>query len=481
MRNGIGGERRLAIAATSFGFALVQLEVSIVNVALAHIGQSIGAGMVGLQWVVDAYTIAFASLLLGGGALGDRLGARRTYVSGLALFALAALGCGGAPGLVALIAARAVQGAAAALLVPCSLALLTHACGDDAAARARAISWWTAAASVTLSAGPLLGGALVTTLGWRSIFLVNVPISAVAIWLTVRVVDETPPRVGKVDPLGQALAVLTLLSLIATVIEAGRSGMPTSIVLVGIVATAVGFGGFVAVEAHSRDPILPLSLFRNPIFSAMTVIGFIVNLTLYGSIFVLGLYLQQVLGYSTIGAGLAFLPLPVALGIANVASGRLGAQFGPRVPMAAGLLIGGLGYCLLGHLTATSAYGTLAPGLVVIPVGVGLAVPLMTATLLATVPRDRAGAAAGVLNAVRQAAGGIGVALFGAMMAERGMGGIRGALLLSAALLICGAAVAAVSLRLRGPGRVSGAAGGDGQPEWRDHHRAAQLSSSIHR
>ena len=187
------------VAARSFGFALVQLDVSIVNVALARISQSIGSGVVGLQWIIDSYAIVFASLLLAAGALGDRVGARRAYVAGLALFTAASVGCGFAPGTALLMAARALQGVGAALVVPCSLALLSHACAGDSAARARAVSLWTAAGSVTLAAGPLLGGALVNALGWRSIFLVNIPVGAAGIWWTWRTVAETPRRAGALD------------------------------------------------------------------------------------------------------------------------------------------------------------------------------------------------------------------------------------------------------------------------------------------
>jgi MFS transporter, DHA2 family, methylenomycin A resistance protein len=437
----------LTIAATSFGFALVQLDVSVLNVALVRIGEAVGVGVTGLQWVVDTYTIAFASLLLAAGALGDRFGARRAYVFGLALFVVASLGCGLAGGAGVLIAARALQGVGAALVVPCSLALLSHACGNDAVARARAISLWTAAASVALSAGPLLGGVLVDTLGWRSIFLVNIPLGVAGIWLTRRVVADTPPRDGALDPIGQVLALLTLLGLTGAVIEAGRLGYGAPLVIAGFAVAVLCGGGFLAVESRSRDPMLPLGFFRNPTFSAATFVGLVINLALYGTIFVLGLYLQQVLGYSPMEAGLAFLPFPVALGVANVASGSVGRRFGVRIPMAVGLLIASLGYWLLSHLDTTNAYISILPGMVVIPAGVGLAVPLMTSALLSTVPRSRSGVASGVLNTVRQASGGVGVALFGAMMAGRGVPGIQGALTISAALLACGALVAVVGIR----------------------------------
>ena len=434
------------IAATSLGFVLVQLDVSILNVALARIGAVLGTGVVGLQWVVDAYTIAFASLMLSAGALGDRIGARRAYMSGFILFVLASLGCGLAPGVGTLIAARAVQGIGAALLVPCSLALLTHACRGDATARGQAISLWTAAASVSLAAGPVLGGVLIDTLGWRTIFFINLPIGAAGLWLTQVFVEDTPQRDSGFDGMGQALALVTLLVLTGTVIEAGRLGFGSAIALCGFAVAAVAGTCFVVVEARGQDPMLPLHFFRQPTFSSAAAIGLLINLTLYGGIFVLGLYLQQIRRYSPMVAGFAFLPFPVALGVSNLAAGRLGGRPRLGVPIAGGLLLGGVGFLLLRHLGVATSYAAMVPGLVVIPAGIGLAVPLMTSALLSTVPGSRSGVAAGVLNTVRQAGGGIGVALFGALMAVRGVPGIQTAFVASAVLLAGGALIAATGI-----------------------------------
>jgi Major Facilitator Superfamily len=236
-----------------------------------------------------------------------------------------------------------------------------------AAARGRAISLWTAAASVALSAGPVLGGVLVDTLGWRSIFLLNVPIGVLGIWLTRLVVAETPASGGGFDPAGQILALLTLLGLTGGVIEGGRLGFASPLVLSGLGIAVLCAIGFVAVEARGREPMLPLGFFRDRTFSAATLVGLFINLTLYGALFVLGLYLQQVHGYSPMTAGLAFLPFPIALGIANVAAGPIGARLGLRLPMGVGLIVGGGGYWLLRHLDATTPYASMLPGLIVIP------------------------------------------------------------------------------------------------------------------
>ncbi|TSE12904.1 MFS transporter, partial [Mesorhizobium intechi] len=253
------------VAATSLGFVVVQLDVSIVNVALNRIGAALSMGIGGLQWVVDAYTLAFASLLLAGGALGDRIGARRVFVGGMVLFSMASLVCGLAQSPWVLIAARAVQGAGAALLMPCSLALLNHAYASDRPRRARAVGLWTAAGGVALSAGPVLGGFMVASLGWASIFLVNLPIGALAIWMAYRFLRETPLKAEKppIDWAGQGLVVLTLFLLTGAFIETGSSGWASLPAIGGLAAAAVAGSLFLLVEGRSRAPMFALNLFAS--------------------------------------------------------------------------------------------------------------------------------------------------------------------------------------------------------------------------
>lgn len=429
----------LAILATGIGFALVQLDVSIVNVALVSIGADLRTGIAGLQWVVDAYAVAFAALLLSAGSLGDRVGARKALIAGFALFGAASLGCGLAPDAPTLIIARVAQGAAAALLVPCSLALLNHASQRDTAARARAIGWWTAAGSVSLSAGPVLGGMLVSTLGWRSIFLINLPIAATGIWLARRFLAESTPRPAGFDPAGQVLGTLALAALIGAVIEAGSATGAGALPFAGLAIAAVAGAAFLLAEARVRQPMLPLGFFRHPSFGLAILVGFLINFTLYGVIFALGLYLQQVRGWSPVDSGIAFMPFAVTLLASNLAAGWIVGRIGTRAPMAAGLAIGAVGYWLLCRLDGTTPYVSMLPGLVAIPLGIGLAVPAMTTSLLATVPRARGGIASGVLNAVRQTGGAIGVALFGSFMAASQMRGVDMALTISATVLAAAA------------------------------------------
>lgn len=426
----------------SIGFLLVQLDVSIVNVALANIADDIHTGITGLQWIVDAYALVFASLLLSAGALGDRVGPCRTFIGGLALFLLGSLGCGLAPDTALLIAARVLQGIGASALVPCSLALLNHAARDDATARARAVSLWTAAGSVGLALGPVLGGVLVTAFGWRSIFFVNLPIGAGGIILAYRFVDEAPVHPGGGDGVGQLLATVSLFGLTGAVIEAGPLGWTSPLVCAAAALAVVGFGVFIATEHASNQPMLPLGFFRRPAFAAATLVGFLLNLAVYGAFFVLALYFRQTHHLSVLLTGVALLPLAIAVFTANIAAGRLAAHLSPSVIMAAGLLIGSGGAWLLRDIGAMTSYHAILPGLLLLPFGIGLTVPIMTTVVLGTVPRSRAGVASGVLNAVRQAGGAIGVALFGALMTRRGSG-ISDAFTVSAAFLAFGAAIAA--------------------------------------
>lgn len=409
------------IVVASLGFGLVQLDVSIVNVALVSFARELHASTAGVAWIVDAYAITFACMLMGGGALGDRIGAKRTFLGGFAIFGIASLGCALAPNLGILVAMRAIQGIGAAALVPCSLALIAHAAGDDGNKRARAVASWTAAGSVALALGPVIGGVLLATTGWRGIFLINLPICAGAMWLTQRSVTETEKRAGRFDTLGQILSVVALLGATAGIIEAGALGFGAPIVRIALVTMLLGGAAFTLVEARSEDPLMPLGFFRNATFSAAVLTGLAINASLYATLFALGLYLQRERGYSPLGVGFAFVPFAVMLGIANVLAGRLVGKLGPRVPLIGGLSLALGGFALLLVCGAKTPYLALLPGLLVIPSGLGIAVPAMTSALLGTVPRERSGIASGVLNTVRQAAGALGVATAAALITRFGL------------------------------------------------------------
>jgi MFS transporter, DHA2 family, methylenomycin A resistance protein len=450
----IDGRFILATVATSLGFLLVQLDVTIVNVALATMGSELHSAISELQWVVDAYAIAFASLLLSAGALADRMGSRRVLASGFAIFIAGSAACGFAPSSTLLVAARVAQGVGAALIVPSSLSLLNYACGSDQKLRGHAVAWWTAAGSVGLAAGPVAGGFLISWFGWRSIFFVNVPLGLLAIWLTLSFFSETKISSGRkgFDIIGQLLGIVTLAALTGAFIEAGERGALNSLVLGCFALAIIGGAGFIFAETRSANPILPLGLFRNLRFSSTILVGLVINFTLYGFLFVLSLYFQRAHGYTPKQTGLAFLPLSVAVGLANIFAGWLMTKTGPRPPMILGLICGSLGFGLLVGIDARTVYVALAPSLLLISFGVGTAVPAMTTALLSTIEKTKAGVAAGALNTIRQAAGAIGVALLGVIGGhpEQSMTGLHATFWIGALLLLAGAAVAAFGAG-RGP------------------------------
>src|ERR1700753_491185 len=333
------GRARWALLATSLGFAVVQLDVSVVNVAIKPIGADLGGGVTGLQWVVGAYTLAFAALSLIAGSLGDRIGARRAFVAGFALFTLTSAACGLAPNLGFLIGARAVQGVGAAILVPCSLTLLNHTYRDPQA-RGRAIGLWAAGAWLALSAGPLLGGILTSSLGWRSIFFINLPLGLAGILLTLRFASETPRATDRgVDLPGQLAAIITLVALAGAMILAGKQGFGNGLILTGFGVAAVALAAFILIEAHRQRPMLPLGLFRSRTFAASSAVGIIINVAFYGLIFVLSLYFQTTRHYSVLLTGLAFAPTTVAVGAANLLATRIAHWVGLRTTLAGAALL----------------------------------------------------------------------------------------------------------------------------------------------
>jgi MFS transporter, DHA2 family, methylenomycin A resistance protein len=432
--------------AASFGFALVQLDVTIVNVALPHVAADLHTGVAGLQWVVDAYALTFAVLLLSMGYLGDRLGARRVYLAGMALFALASVLCGCATDAVTLIAGRALQGLGAAAMMPCSLALLNHATAHEHSLRARAVGWWTAAGSITIAAGPIVGGLLMSFANWRSIFFVNVPVCLLGAWLTWRVPEtERKPQHKHFDLPGQLLVILALTGLTMAVIEAHPLGWTHPLVLTCIAIVVIATPLFAWVEARSPAPMLPPRFLKAPGFSVAVIYGIVMNFTYYGIVFLLSLYLQRVHGYSALLTGLAYLPLTATFFGVNLFSGWLVGRVGARLPMVLGALIDAAGFGLFLLLGAASPYLLMLPAFALLPCGMGLGVPAMTTTVLSAVEKEASGTASGVLNSARQAAGAMGVAVFGALAGDRNDQIVRGlhlSSLISVILLLMLAALA---------------------------------------
>jgi DHA2 family methylenomycin A resistance protein-like MFS transporter len=436
MSNGKG--RAWTLLATSLGFAVVQLDVSVVNVAIKPIGAALGGGVSSLQWVVSAYTLAFAALILTAGALGDRVGAKRVFITGFLVFTAASAACGLAPSMGALIASRVIQGVGAAVLGGSSLALLNHTYPEPAE-RARAVGLWAAGASAALAGGPLIGGLLTSTLGWRSIFFINAPIGLLGIVLTLRWAEDTPhSREGGVDLAGQLAGVLALTALAAAMIEGGSRGFGDPWVLGGFALAVFAGGAFVLIEARGAHPMLPLTLFRSTTFSIASAIGLLINVSFYGLIFVLSLYFQRVQHFSSLQTGLAFAPMTAAIMAANLLSGRLARQLGAGRLIASGALLIAAGCGALLSAGAESSYPSLLFQLLAIGLGLGLIVPAMTSSLLGSVERSRSGVASGTLNSARQTGSVIGVALFGSLIAGNGglVSGLHLALAISVGLLI---------------------------------------------
>ncbi|WP_159008659.1 MFS transporter [Bradyrhizobium sp. S69] len=433
---------RLTLAAMSLGYAVVQLDVTIVNTALNSIGGSLGGGVSQLQWVVSAYTIAFAAFILTAGALGDRIGAKRIFIAGFAIFTAASVACALLPNATILIAARAVQGLGAAILVPNSLALLSHAYPDDKA-RGRAVGIWAAGASLALTAGPLVGGGLIALVGWRSIFLVNLPIGIAGLWLSSRYASETtrsPQR--EIDLPGQLAAIAALGCLAGAIIEGGALGWSNAIVIGGFAAAAVLAVLFVWQERRAPQPMLPLSLFRHRIFALTALTGLLVNVAFYGLIFVFSLYFQQVNGWSAFATGLAFVPMMAAVLPVNLVASRVAERLGAPATIAIGAALSAFGCLALLGIGQGTSYWAICAQLIVIGGGLGLLVPPLTSTLLGSVEKQRSGIAAGVLNATRQTGSVLGVALFGSLagQADAMVSGAHASLLISAGLLLVGGA-----------------------------------------
>ena len=435
------GRRNLTAFIVCLGCVVVLLDVSIVNVALQRISDGLGGRVSDLQWIVDAYTLAFASFLLTGGTAGDRYGNKQVFGAGFVLFTLASVFCGTANNLPILITARVIQGIGAALIIPCSLTLLNHAF-DDPIQRAKAFGWWAGSGGVAVAAGPLIGGLLVNVFGWRSIFFVNLPIGIVALLLTIRYIQEEKPSFGRrIDLPGQIVSLFALATLITVLIEGTNWGW-LSLPIIGLsVACFLLSLLFVLIEARQSDPMLPLTLFRSSQFSVATSLGLLLSFPFYGLIFTLSLYFQQVCHYTPMQTGLAFLPVTGLLTVMNVYAGRLAAKRGMRFPIVAGLVIGGVGFFWLGFTAqAGASYAIILLPLLSIGAGVPLILPPVAALVLASVERSQVGLASATLNAGRQVGAAAGVAVLGSLVSagHNFVAGFRLAMLVSGVIYIIG-------------------------------------------
>jgi DHA2 family methylenomycin A resistance protein-like MFS transporter len=416
-----GDERRSPwpLLAICSGYFMVILDTTVVNVALPQLSHSMHASTSDLQWVVDSYSLTFAALLLSGGMISDTRGAKRVFIGGIALFCVCSLACGLAPNVGLLIAARAAQGIGAALSVPASLSLI-QATYSERSARRRALGAWGAVAGIGGGGGPVVGGLLVSALGWRSVFFLNVPLGAAAVVLAARVLSAPEPRARRGDPAGQLLVALALAMLTGALIESGDDGWSSPVVLIPLAVAIAAGVAFVVNERRVATPMLPLSLFSSPAFSGGTAVGLCINLGMYGELFVMTLYLQQSRGYTPVLAGLALLPQMGLLTVGSALSGRMSARSGPRRPMLIGLALGALGLLLLAGVGHTTAYPLLVVPFMLAGLGMSLTMPAATTAVIEAAPAERAGLAGGAINAARQTGGLLGIALMGSLVSAHG-------------------------------------------------------------
>jgi MFS transporter, DHA2 family, methylenomycin A resistance protein len=435
---------RSTLAAAVLGFFVITLDAVVVNVALPSIRRDLGGGITGLQWVVDGYTLMFAALLLSTGALTDLVGARRAFGVGLAMFVVASAACGLAPSMGTLVVARFVQGAAAAVMMPSSMALIYQAYPDPAR-RARAIAMWAMGGAVASSSGPVLGG-LLTLVTWRLIFFVNLPVGVVALILLART-ERSPYRKVPFDWVGQVTAVLAMGGLTYGAIEAGAAGFAAAQVVTAFAVAVVALAAFLAAQARGAHPMVPLDLFRSRTVTVAVAVGFAFIVGYYGLPFVMSLYLQQLRGLSAFTTGVAFLPMMLVGAVLTPFSARIAERLGARALITAGLVVMTAGLAILGVVASSAPVWALAALMVLVGLAGPLVMPPMTAVLLNSVPAHRAGTASGVFNTSRQIGGALAVAVFGALLATPAgfLHGMRTSLLLAAVVAL--AAAASVLLR----------------------------------
>lgn len=397
---------------------IVALDGTIVNVALPAIGRDLGAPISGMQWTVDAYTLVVGGLLMLSGSTADRIGRRRVFQTGLALFSLGSLLCSVAPSLGWLIAFRMVQAAGGSMLNPVAVSIITNVF-TDARERARALGVWGGIGGVSMAAGPLAGGLLVDTLGWRAIFWINVPIGLAAIVLTALVVPESKaPRPRRIDPAGQALIMLLLVSLCFGIIEGPNEGWTSPLILACFGVAALALAVLVRYETRHPEPLIDLRFFRSVPFSGAALTAICSFAGLGGFLFINTLYLQNVRGLSPLEAGLYTLPMALAMLVSSPVSGRLVAAYGPRPPM----VIAGAMMAVAGLLLTRVAPDTPPPTLftvyVLFGVGFGLVNAPITNTAVNGMPRSQAGLAAAISSTSRQVGQSFGVAIAGSIVAS---------------------------------------------------------------
>lgn len=400
------------LAGTVLGSGLAFIDGSAVNLTLPVIQQALGGGVEDAQWIMNAYALMLSALVLAGGAAADRYGRKRVFMTGVGVFIVASVACAFAPNLPVLIIARGAQGVGAALLTPASLALLGAA--YDAKGRGQAVGIWAGASGLTSALGPVLGGWLTEAISWRAVFMINLPVAAVAVWLVWANAKESQgSRAGRIDIAGAAAVTAGLAALTWALTLAPRAGASLPVVAVGGLGL-IAMAGFVAIEAKTSNPMTPLRLFRSATFSGVNGLTFVLYAAFGAAFFLLPFELIRAHGYPPAAAGAALLPMSAGLALLSPIAGRLAARTGPRPMLIVGPLLVAAGFGLLAALAGERSYWLgVFPGLAVLALGAGVAVAPLTDAVLAAVPGEYEGAAAGINNAVARVAGLLAVALIG--------------------------------------------------------------------
>jgi EmrB/QacA subfamily drug resistance transporter len=443
------------LAAVAFGLFMIMLDNTVVNVALPSIQRDLGVDLSELEWIVAGYALTFAALMLIGGKLADAFGRRLLFVIGIAIFTLSSLACGLADSGSVLIAARIVQGVGAAMMNPATLSII--AATFPPKERGTAIGIWAGVSALALAIGPLVGGLLTEHLSWSWIFFVNVPVGVLGIFASFVFIEESRDEThARLDVPGLLASALGLFSLTYGLIEANSYGWGSSRIIGAFVVAAVALGAFYALERRQRDPMLDLSLFRNLSYTGANVVILLVALAMFGVFFFVSLYMQNILGYSAVQAGAAFLPMTILIILLAPIAGKASDRFGSRWLMTVGMTLLGTQLVYFSQLGQHATFFNLLPGMLIGGFGMALTMTPGVAAATRAVPVDKAGVGSAVLNACRQVGGSIGIALMGAIVASRAAGertpdafmrGFEAALLTASVIAFAGAVVAAALVR----------------------------------
>ncbi|EJM61853.1 arabinose efflux permease family protein [Pseudomonas sp. GM50] len=425
--------------AACLGFLVVQLDVSVVNVGLGSLKSAFDTNLTGLQWVINSYALAFSALLILGGAWGDKWGAKSVFAAGFAIFTLASIGCGLASSMPMLIGMRIVQGIGAALLVPTSLTLIRLSFHDPDT-RQSAVAMWGACGGIALAAGPVIGGLMIQYFGWRSVFLLNVPIGMAAIGLILRFAPASPRVDKKVDVPGQVSIAIGLAALTYALTEFSAKGWVTE-TLSAMVIAVLAVTAFVLIERRVESPMLPNRLATNKVLGSMALAGAAINLTFYGTVFVFSIYFQTFLHYDAFKTGLSFIPLTAVLTLSTMLSSRIARKVSATQIITTGFSVQIIGFLALSQITVESPFWLLNGALMLVGIGSAMSVPSITNSMLSSVTKHDAGIASGLMASARQLGGVIGVAVFGTMIASSDVAafshGMSKSMMLSAVVLLC--------------------------------------------